>query len=321
MTSLAEHRLAQPMSKKASPWIAAALLCALLSPVCRATEGTAPIDSRAQDLMREIEARKSLPIDHRRWRAENGPWASYLMRSFEEGLSPRERALYDAAVEEGNCVLAQSLRAAGFLLLYPYLARVHTKPYVQRYFQKTVIYGTSAASYCSAKAELNRVLELAHRERLNVLPFRALSVSEPAGRTLFDNKSADTLENRIRNSVCSGMWGLTRLALENRYRPAVQDLVAFVGERGMLVLNGEQEYLLFRIAARLGLNSPWVQRMSQSSDLRTDLNTTLEIDRFVREHQAGPAPVDVLWFCRWPRLQPFLPLPAGRGNTEPRQNK
>ena len=267
-------------------------------------------DPRAEKLLRELEARRSLPLSHDRWKPENGPWAAYLDKPFEDGLSPRERALFYDAQREGNCELVRSLRSAGFLLLYPFLATVHAKPYVQGHFGQTVLAEISNTRYCLIRAELTRAQNLAATHNFSVFPFDVVAAMKRHSADFFSG-SDDELETRTQNTVCEGMrWSLWHAVL-HRNKAAIRDVIGYLTDTRLLVLTGEQEYLLFKIASREGVEHSWVRAMGNSTSLHADMETIVEIDRFVQEDNGTGTPVDIVWACLEPRLEPYLNAPRG----------
>ena len=274
-----------------------------MSPSVVLTE-SADLDPRAEKLLRELEARRSLPLSHDRWKAENGPWAAYLDKPFEDGLSPRERTLFDEAQREGNCQLVRSLRSAGFLLLYPFLAPVHVKPYVHDYFYRKILYQSHDSVACDVRSELLHAVDLARRKRLDVLPFDAGAAAK--GRRPKIEAPTDSLEVRVRNTICRTLSFTKTLAFDHRHKQAVLDLLRYRTEPRIVMLNSEQEYLLFKIAASLGIDDSWIRKMGATSDLRMSMKSMFEIERYVRGNNEGNMPSGIFWHCQKPVLEPFL---------------
>ena len=285
------------------------LYLAAFPTACLAGNGAPSLDPRAEKLLGDIEARKSLPISHERWKFANGPWADYLTRYLKEGPGSEYHALLNKAWKNNDCPEMIAVLRNNFVQRYPYLAPAHTKEHVQDYFKWTFIYEIPFFSYCRAKAELKLAFDLSERRRLRVFPFYALKTPE-RWRPIFKTRKNDAPEDQARNTLCSAFEKLTRLALRNRHIPAIRDLIGYAGTPALIALTPEQEYMLVKIATRLGLYDPEVDKLGTSSRVSIDLEKREEIDRYVTQEKRGLLPIDTYSSvrCSGTRLDPFLKL-------------
>jgi hypothetical protein len=286
------------------------LYLAAFPTACLAGNEAASIDPRAENLIREIEVRKSLPISHERWKFATGPWAEYLRRYLKERPGSEYHALLNKAWKNNDCAEMIAVLHNDFVQRFPYLAPAHAKEYVRDYFKWTFIYERPSFSYCRAKDELKLAFDLSERHKLRVFPFYALWATKRR-RSKFEGRPEDTRQNRARNTLCSAFEKLTRLALVDRHIPAIRDLIGYAGTPSLIVLTPEQEYILVKIATHLGLYDPEVDELGISSRASIDLKKREEIDRFFAEEKRGLPPISILsvyWRCSTPRIDPLLKM-------------
>jgi hypothetical protein len=285
------------------------LYLAAFPTACLAGNGAPSLDPRAEKLLGDIEARKSLPISDERWKFATGPWAEYLDRYLKNRITPAEHVILVKARDEGDCHKVISFLANRFLQSFPYLATAHTKEYVWDYFKWTFIFEGPYVSYCRAKAELKLAFDLSKRHMLRVFPFYALKTPE-RWRPLLKKRKNDAPEDQAQNTLCSAFEKLTHLALRNRHIPAIRDLIGYAGTPALIALTPEQEYMLVKIATRLGLYDPEVDELGTSSRVSIDLEKREEIDRYVTQEKRGLLPIDTYssMQCSGTRLDPFLKL-------------
>lgn len=290
--------------------LAAVLLYFAASPTASLAESEAPsLDQRAQKLLRDIEARRSLPISDERWKFNNGPWAEYLDRYLKEGPGSKDLALLEKAWKNNDCSRMISLVHNNFVQRFPYLAPAHAKAYVRDYFKWTITYEIPLLSYCRAKAELQLAFDLSQRHDLRVFPFYAFEARK-RWRPVHKEIPRDAPEDQARNTLCSAFEKLKSLALLTRHVPATRDLIQYSGTPRFIILSPEEEYLLVKIAAHLGLYDPEVDKLGTLQRVSIDLKLREEIDRFVMEDESGLPPIRTAkhWKCSEPRLDPFLKL-------------
>jgi len=277
---------------------------------CLAETGAPFLDPRAEKLIREIEVRKSLPISDERWKFTNGPWAEYLDRYLKEGPDSADLVILAKAREEGDCSKMLSLAQNSFLQRFPYLASAHLKEHVRDYFKWTFIYEIPIFSYCRAKAELALAFDLSERDELRIFPFYALWAKKLSA-SRFGPRSEDTPYNQARNTLCSAFSTLMRSALQDRYIPAIRDLIHYAGMPRLIVLTPEQEYALFKVAGSSGLYDPQVDGLWLPSRAGIDLRTREEIDRILagkRRRMLLKRILYLYWPCSAPRIDPFLKM-------------
>jgi hypothetical protein len=286
------------------------LYLAAFPTACLAGNGAPSLDPRAEKLLGDIEARKSLPISDERWKFANGPWADYLTHYLREGPGSEYHALLNKAWKNNDCPEMIAVLRNNFVQRYPYLAPAHTKEHVQDYFKWTFIYEIPFFSYCRAKAELKLAFDLSERRKLRVFPFYALWATKRRS-SKFEGRPEDTPQNRARNTLCSAFEKLTRLALVDRHIPAIRDLIGYAGTPSLIVLTPEQEYILVKIATHSGLYDPEVDELGTSSRASIDLKKREEIDRFFAEEKRGLPPISILsvyWRCSEPFIDPLLKM-------------
>lgn len=168
-----------------------------------------PLDPRAKQLIVQFESLSKVRPYHRRWEPKHGPWAAYLKRPFKEGLSPRERVLYEKALTAGDCDTVSALQSVGFLLLYPFLQPVHGRLGISEAFDDTVIFHSIDYRYCFNKWRLNRSLRFFDQKGLKPPLIRADLYAKRI-RTITSN---NTPENRAGNELCEAFGSLTRFAI------------------------------------------------------------------------------------------------------------
>jgi len=294
-------------------YLAALLLFLAASPTASLAEKNAPsLNPRAEKLLRDIEARRSLPISDKRWKYKNGPWAEYLDRYLKEKANSEHRALFWKAWKDNDCSRMVSLVHKDFVQRFPDLAPAHAKDYVRDYFKWTFIYELPLLLYCHANVELKLALDFSEHHEFRIFPFYALWAANRRSSKIAGRRVEDTPQNRARNTLCSAFEKLTRAALLDRNIPAIGDLIRHARMAKLVVLTPEQEYVLIKIARDLGLYDSNVDELDVSLRAGMDLKKLEEIDRFFAEEKLGLPPIGIFgvyWRCPEPFIDPLLKMP------------
>ncbi|MEM7774262.1 MAG: hypothetical protein AAF732_01535 [Pseudomonadota bacterium] len=280
--------------------VAAVLVVAVPASTPRAVEieGTKIDDSRAKALYDAFKERKQRKLTHDLWDAEKGPWASYLGVPFKNGLSPREKKLYETAVRTGLCDTVQALQLVGFLQLYPFLRSAHARFGVSQIFKNSVIDRSLDSRYCSARSNLIIAMRYVDVYQLNIVFPINLKRKRPIMR---DPNRTITKPERAQNSICGAMSSLVFLAFEDDYKPAMRDLLEFVDQKELVQLPPAVDYYLRKRARRLGIpaDTPYGDPDPAYHDL--EIRDRIGIELYA-ERKSQREPLGLSMLCPKPRI-------------------
>ena len=261
-------------------------IAALSAPTTAEETGPAH-DPRAEKLLRDIEARRSLPITDKHWSFENGPWAEHL--NSEPKTQPSEKRemqfkdRFAQAKRDNDCPKMIKLLQERFLQRHPYLRPAHAKARIKDYFMWTVTYEVVPSTlHCRAKAELNLALQFSKRHNLRIFPFFARRL-ETLSQPKFERRSDDTPQDRARNTLCMAVTTLGRAAIGYKNVSAIRDLLHYSRAPSPIELSPEQKYAVFRVATRLGLTEAQAGGLGTLLSAGLDPKTRGRIDRLLAE--------------------------------------
>ncbi len=179
----------------------------------------------------------SRPIDH-----VTSPFLSLLSPPFETGLEAADRALFEAALKDGDPVVVQRLLVKGFLKLHPFL-----KPLFDRDQNRTLagdfrfVFHSNHLpqnAYRGARFSL-RDLE----KKYGPLQFQPVNLEESA----FSNHPLKRADPRETFERTVPFYGLGRLAFCFDDRRAIKDVLGLANQQGGLRVSwSEYVYLLHR---------------------------------------------------------------------------
>ena len=295
--------LRQPNLWRASHWlivlrslraIVTAMSISALSASITSAQDTYSMTPKSQELLIAIEAAKIHHESSDVWKPENGPWAAYLKKSFKEGLSQSERALYEEVLNAGDCETVKSLQLAGFLLLNPSLRAAHARNFTSEIFVKTVVEKSVEFDLCRNRSGIFSALRDIEAKKLeHLLPLHIGGESEKAIHVLSENEKGHQAFSRL----CWSAAGLVRMAINDEYRPAVEDVLKYLERPKLFTLPPQQAYYFYHRAKQLGVID------ELPSDGRLDVayhaipaKKRMQIERYLREREDFK-PVSGGWGC------------------------
>ncbi len=186
------------------------------------------------------------PID---WLGPLSPWRPFLHRQFSEGLDNDQRQMSETYQFAGACEVVMSLELQGFLALYPKQAEDILDPGVLRVFETEIVPRFSHAHRrCTAQATLIAILEPVRRAWIRQPDW---GMMDAGGVTL--RRPQLSADDRTW-TLYRGMRSLATLAMCESYRPALKDIVDYIGN-GALVLLPHQMAVVKAAAHRAGIET------------------------------------------------------------------
>lgn len=188
------------------------------------------------DLVKDMR----LPLAH-----PDSPFAPYLARHFEDGLSILDLETLRKAQEQGECLPIDRLVFKGFLGLYPFLKPAFESRGRKLKFLLISNYRT-AFSRCFSYRSLREVLS---RHELSEFPTFDMGVGLPLvqGRRWHDRTPDD------REIMFSVQFRLGTIAFCDDYPPSLIDVLSMANKPGGMVLSPEEELYLNERANKHGI--------------------------------------------------------------------
>ena len=180
------------------------------------------------DALHQLDDNSNSSID---WLGPSSPWRPYLHRQFADGLTKNQQMLSETYQSVGACEAVMTLELKGFLILYPQQTDDILDPRVLRVFETDIVPRYSHAyRRCIAKATLIAILEPVRRAWIRQPDWGMMNAG---GVTL--SRPQLSADDRTW-TLYRAMLSLAKLALCESYRPALKDIVDYVGNRALNLL-------------------------------------------------------------------------------------